>query len=71
MTIYPKMRRGTLTTDSWAGPFAWPVDVLGETPKLYRVRMRGKTCLPRGWVKKGVVVMVPKHAVTFAAVPRG
>lgn len=44
----------------------WPVDVLGETPKRYRVRTRRKTCLPsRGWVEKGTIVLVPKAAVTL------
>lgn len=60
-------RRGELLLDGWAGRRAYPVDVIGETPKRYRVRLLEDMPLPgrnqRG--AAGDVRLVPKHAVRF------
>lgn len=60
-----KALRGYIKTDSWAGRFFWRCEILGETPKRYRVRLLVKTALPRGWREAGTIVLVPHDAVTF------
>ncbi len=60
-------RRGELRLDSWAGRRSYPVEVLGETPQRYRIRLLEDMPLP-GRNKRGAageVRLVPKYAVTF------
>jgi len=53
-----------LMLDGWGGRSEHPVEIVGETPKKYRVRLLGYVRLPGGREgKKGDVVLVPKHAV--------
>ena len=63
------IRRGMLCTGNRMGTYDWPVDVLAETPTRYRIRTRRKTALPRGWVPKGTIALVPKRAVTLVQPP--
>lgn len=54
----------TLELDGWMGRTSHPVEVIGETPTRYRVRLLEDTRLPgRRRGAKGDVVLVPKHAV--------
>lgn len=53
-----------LVLDSWAGRERIPVEVVGETPKRYRVRLLADALLPsRRHVKAGETVLVPRYAV--------
>ena len=55
-----------LLLDSWAGRRQIPVQVVGETPTRYRVRLEADALLPGGrHCKAGAVVLAPKHAVEF------
>ena len=54
----------TLEIDGWAGRVSTPVEVIGETPSRYRIRLLQDTRLPgnrRG--AKGDVVLVPRYAI--------
>lgn len=55
----------TLEIDGWAGRISYAVEVVGETPKRYKVRLLEDARLPgrnrRG--AKGDIVTVPKPAV--------
>lgn len=64
-------RLAWLHTSSWAGRALWPVVVLYETPKRYRVLCVRKTCLPGRvrWVPPGTLKLVPKSAVSFGRKP--
>lgn len=54
----------SLALDGWAGIRHIPVEILGETPKRYRVRLCNDARLPGGREKKkGDVVLVPKTAI--------
>jgi len=55
----------TLELDGWAGRTHWPVEVVGETPTRYRVRLLQDTRLPGRWREghAGDVVLVPKYAI--------
>lgn len=55
-----------LCMDGWAGFHKEPVEIVGETPKRYRVRLLADCRLPGRlrFGKKGDVVLVPKYAVT-------
>lgn len=63
-------RKATLRTMSWAGTSRWPVVILRETPKRYRVRLLEDTVLPTGPMPAGSVVLVPKGAVDLEASPQ-
>lgn len=54
---------GRLWLDSWAGRTSKRVDVIGETPQRYRVRLLEDIPL-KGW-QLGDVRLVPKYAVTI------
>lgn len=57
-----------LVLDSWAGRSYHPVEILGETPKKYRVRILSPdgVRLPRyRYAALGDVVLVPKTAITY------
>ncbi len=55
----------TLEIDGWAGRTSHPIEVIGETPTRYRVRLIEDTRLPGRYRQgaKGDVVLVPKYAV--------
>lgn len=56
-----------IALDTWAGRRYYEVDVIGETPKKFRVRILtpGGVMLPnRRYIALGDVALVPKHAVT-------
>ena len=57
--------RAVLALDSWAGRTEHPVEIVGETPKRYRVRiLEDWLGLPsRRVASRGDVVLVPKYAV--------
>ena len=58
------MPRGKLLLDGWAGRSEHLVEVIGETPKRYRVELLCDVRLPsRREGKAGDVVLVPKHAI--------
>lgn len=58
--------KAALLIDGWAGRREYPVEVLAETPKRFRVRLLSDALLPsRGLTQAGEIVLVPKHAVTF------
>lgn len=54
-----------ILVDGWAGYQRIPVEILGETPKRYRVKLIERSKLPgrNNWRNAGDVVLVPKHAV--------
>jgi hypothetical protein len=54
---------GRLWFDSWAGRTSKRVEVIGETPKRYRVRLLEDIPL-KGW-QLGDVRLVPRRAVTI------
>ena len=54
--------RGTVAFESWAGRTNVPVEILGETPKRYRVRWL-ETALSH---TQGSVSLVPKYAVCLS-----
>lgn len=58
-------RPGRLWFDSWAGRASYRIEVIGETPKRYRVRVLDDVIM-RGW-HVGDAVLVPRYAVTFDA----
>ena len=53
-----------LVLDSWAGRERIPVEIVGETPKKYRVKLLADALLPsRRHCSAGDVVLVPRSAV--------
>lgn len=60
-------RRGVLMMDGWAGRTDTPVEIVGETPKRFRitptddkpVKLAGRS----RWLRPGQTALVPKHAV--------
>lgn len=61
--------KGILHLDDWAGRRRVPVEVVGETPKRYRVRVLEDCGLPsRRRARSGDVVLVPRYAVTLVGV---
>lgn len=62
------MTTATLLLDGWAGRERVPVEIVGETPKRYRVRLLAECRLPsRRRGKAGDVVLVPRYAVKVTA----
>jgi len=58
-----------LVLDSWAGRERIPVEIVGETPKRYRVKLLAACLLPsRRRVEAGAVVLVPRYAVRIQEV---
>jgi hypothetical protein len=59
------MRIGYLGLDGWAGRRERKVEVVGETPKRYRIRAIEKTKLAgrNRWLDVGKTALVPKYAV--------
>lgn len=55
-----------IVLDTWAGRRYYAVEVVGETPKKFRVRIltaNGITLPGRRFVEFDDVVLVPKHAI--------
>ena len=53
-----------LLMDDWAGRHSVECEVIGETPKRYRIKLQQDALLPsRRHCKAGDVMLVPKHAV--------
>jgi hypothetical protein len=55
-----------IALQSWAGLRYEPVEVLGETPKRFRVKIlndKAKLAGRNNWASRGDVILVPKHAV--------
>jgi hypothetical protein len=52
--------------DGWAGFHKEPVEIVGETPKKYRVKLLKDCRLPGRWRegKAGQIILVPKYVVT-------
>lgn len=60
-------RPAFLNFNDWAGLTSYPVFVVGETPKKYRIRSDTRIRLAgrRRALAVGKVALVPKHAITF------
>ena len=60
-------RAAEIVLDGWSGIVRQPVEVIGETPKRYRVRAIQRTRLAgrNRWIDAGEVVLVPRRAVQF------
>ena len=53
-----------LLMDDWAGRHSVECEVIGETPKRYRIKLLQDARLPGNRQREaGDVVLVPKHAV--------
>ena len=57
-----------LCLDGWAGRLEYPVEIIGETPKRYRIRALVDIKRPHGKngvhiLLKGGSMLVPKYAV--------
>ena len=58
-----------LVLDGWAGRERIPCEVVGETPKRYRIKLQRDALLPgRRRCQAGDVVFVPKYAVKMETV---
>jgi len=57
------VKTGVICVDGWAGRREYPVEIVGETPKRYRVKVLSDARLPRGIRHAGDVVLVPKTSV--------
>lgn len=60
-------RQGFVHLDGWAGRTKQPVEVIGETPKRYRVKAIGKVHLAGRCrvLLDGETALVPKYAISF------
>lgn len=58
---------GVLLLDSYAGRNEWPVVIVGETPRRFRVKPDGvnpvRLAGPNRWLQPGDTALVPKHSV--------
>jgi hypothetical protein len=53
-----------LCVDTWAGRREYPVEVVKETEKRYKIRLNGNEILPGDRVEpKGTEIYVPKYAI--------
>ena len=61
------MKRAFLLLNSWAGLMRVPVEIVGETPMRYRVKLLKDALMPNriGLIASGSVKLVPKHAVVI------
>ena len=59
------MITGTLILDGWHGITRQTVEVVGATPKRYRIQAIKRTKLagPSRWLDPGKTALVPKHAL--------
>lgn len=58
-----KELKGKIVLDGWAGIVKYPVEIIGETPKRYRVRCKNTFSIGRIYHFSGDEFLVPKHAV--------
>ena len=60
---------GTLHLDGYSGRSSTRVEIVGETPKRYRVRAitQTRTAGRLVYLEPGQVALVPKHAITLEA----
>lgn len=65
-----ELRIGYLGLDGWAGRREHKVEVIGETPKRYRIRAIERTKLAGRcrWLYAGETALVPKYAIRFEGV---
>jgi hypothetical protein len=58
--------RGLLVLEGWAGRTKTPVEIIGMTPKRYRIRavMRTRLGGRHRWLDPGDTALVPRHAVS-------
>jgi hypothetical protein len=58
--------RGMLVLEGWAGRTKTPVEIIGMTPKRYRIRAVTRTRLGgrNRWLDVGHTALVPRHAVS-------
>lgn len=61
-------RIGELGVNSWAGLIWTKVEIVGETPKRFRVRMLKETKIPGSVLQAGDEALVPKTAIRFREV---
>jgi len=57
------VRPRVVCVETWAGRREYPVEIVGETPRRYRIRAQGEMLLPRRRLCAGDVALVPKSAV--------
>lgn len=59
-----------LCMNGWAGYYEQPIEVIGQTPKRYRIRATERIRLGGRcrWLYRGETALVPKSAVKFASV---
>jgi hypothetical protein len=63
-------RTGYVFTNSWAGLNRYPIELVKETPKRYRVKLLEACRLPHhGNLEAGAIVLVPKDSVRWEAQP--
>lgn len=67
MSGLPVVRRGCLHLDGWAGRHKQEVEVIGETPKRYRIRAIRETKLAgrSRYLRSGETALVPKAALVL------
>jgi len=55
-----------LNLNSWGGLSSYRIEVIGETPKRFRIQAITKTKVAgrQRWLKPGDTTLVPKHAIT-------
>ena len=60
---------GTLHLDSYSGHSSARVEIIGETPKRYRIRAitQMRTAGRLVYLEPGQVALVPKHAISLEA----
>ena len=65
--------RGWMYLDGWAGRASYLVEVVGETPKRWRIKALTKVRLPgrERFLLPGETALVPRYAVRFTEQPPG
>jgi hypothetical protein len=59
--------RAYLHTTSWAGDFAYPVELLSRGPKRCRVRLLCAVAIGKRWYDSGTVKHPPTSAIALEA----
>ena len=69
VAVGPLVRRAVVCVNSWAGRQEHPCQVVGETPKRYRIVVDVPTALPPRFtvLMPGTEKLVPKYAIRFVA----
>ena len=67
--VYRTLQYGTLHLNSYSGRSSTRVEIVGETPKRYRIRAitQTRTAGRLVYLEPGQIALVPKHAVTLEA----